>query len=162
MKKVAVATLFIVAGIGFLFSSVLKAEPEMAPDVAVQNSAADMEAASPAAASAEDENYSYGIIQGIDQKSDGMAVVTIAEYDYEGDQNVNTNYTVNADTQFENVKSAAELAKDDSVEIYFKTSGDDKVATRLIKEIIESDETAAEEEMPEPSQAAVPGPSPAK
>ena len=156
MKRI-VEVFFLVAGFVLLASPILKAGPEMATKETMQPAApaaVGTEAVPPETAPAEDENYSYGIVQGIDQKSNGSAVVTIAEYDYEGDQNINTNYIVNTNTKFDNIKSVAELAKNDSVEIYFKANGDDKIATHLIKEVIENDETPTEDEMPSGEPAA--------
>jgi hypothetical protein len=76
--------------------------------------------------------------------------IVIAEYDFDAGQETNVEYEVNVQTQFEGAAGAADIKKDDDVEIEYQVSGDKKIATRVEKyaaedtenvENMESDET---------------------
>jgi len=80
---------------------------------------------------AEDESsdYSYGeVVKATDQG------LTVLEYDYEMDQERAVDYSVSAATSLNNVAKAGQLAKGDTVEIYFKNVNGAKVADAIIKD----------------------------
>ena len=80
--------------------------------------------------------YTYGTVV-----SASPTAVIINEYNYESDEEVKVTYVVNADTKFSNIAAAVNLAKDDNVDIYYKSLGGQKVATMITK-----DETVYENE----------------
>ena len=104
---------------------------------------------------AEEMKYSFGTVVKVSESE-----VTVLEYDYSKDQEVEVAYTVNADTQLDNLGSLQELAKDDNIEVYFKEVDGKKVASMLIKESMVEEGAEGEdpgmdgnvmmEEMPEP------------
>lgn len=106
----------------------------------------------------DDENYGYGTVKEITVESDGKtAQLVTSEFDYDGDQNESVTYKITPDTQLENVKAISELAKDDSVEIYFTAKDNDKIATRIIKEVVQEGDVMDEGDLKEEEMAPAPG-----
>lgn len=116
---------------------------------------------------AEDVNYSYGTVVSI--TGDQLVVL---EYDYDKDAEVEVTYQVPATAEFNNVKTLADLKKDDNIEIYYKEAEGKKVAEIIALEILtpegEMEEEGAEimeapvDVLPEgevaPQEEAVPAP----
>jgi hypothetical protein len=87
-------------------------------------------------------DYSYGEVVKATDKD-----LSVLEYDYEMDEERTVNYSVNPETALTNIGKAAQLAKGDTVEVYFKDVGGAKMAQMIIK-----DDTAnpAEDQTPAP------------
>ncbi len=94
-------------------------------------------------------DYSYGeVIKSTDQDFD------VLEYDYEKDEERVINYGVHPDTVFTNFRTLTQLAKGDTVEVYFTESGGNRTAQTVIK-----DDTAdpADEQTTPPEQGSSSG-----
>ena len=80
--------------------------------------------------SSDDSDYSYGeVVKVADQK------LSVLEYDYEMDGEKTVDYSVTKDTALTNIDKISELAKGDTVEVYFKDAADgSKVALTVIKD----------------------------
>ncbi|MDO8580614.1 MAG: hypothetical protein Q7S13_03955 [Candidatus Omnitrophota bacterium] len=76
----------------------------------------------------EELNYAYGQVI---QVSDGQIVLTEINLD---EQPVQSTYTSNDQTVYENVDSLANIAVNDNIEIFYRVDGDTKIAVSVIKE----------------------------
>jgi len=76
----------------------------------------------------EELNYAYGQVL---QVSDGQIVLTEINLD---EQPVQSTYTSNDQTVYENVDSLANIAVNDNIEIFYRVDGDTKIAVSVIKE----------------------------
>ena len=77
----------------------------------------------------DNSDYSYGEVVSVDQQD-----ISVLEYDYEMDEEKTVSYHIKPETALINLKKAADLAKGDTVEIYFKDEGGVKVAQMIIKD----------------------------
>lgn len=94
----------------------------------------------------EDVEYTYGVVANV-----SAGQITIEEYDYDKDEDVEQSYSIDAATEFENVESAEEIAAGDYVDIDYITKSGKRIAKAIIveKETLEEptgEEEAAEEE----------------
>lgn len=76
----------------------------------------------------EEQEFTYGIITRIEGNE-----ITLSEYDYEQDLDVNMVYTVNEQTIFENISSIKELQVNDSLDLYFREENGTRIATSILK-----------------------------
>jgi hypothetical protein len=97
----------------------------------------------PAATIDEDLEYTYGSVV-----SSSAAEVVVTEYNYETDEEIQTPYTVSAETKFSNVGSAPDLVKGDNVDIYYKNIDEKKVATMITKDETVYESQPEEENLP--------------
>lgn len=89
----------------------------------------------------EDLEYTYGSVV-----SSSPEQIVVSEYDYEADEEAQTTYIVKAETKFSNINAAADLTKDDNVDIYYKVADGQKVATMVTKDETVYDAQTGEEE----------------
>ncbi len=82
----------------------------------------------------EELKYSFGTVVSV-----GNNQVTVLEYDDDMEKEVEVVYNVNAQTQFKNVNALDELAKDDSIELFYNEKDGNRVASQIIKEILTQD-----------------------
>ena len=88
-----------------------------------------------AAEPADTDLFSFGIVMSVSKDK-----ITLQEYDFEQEKQIEVTYLIDSNTQFENVKSADEFVKDDEVEIYYKEANNEKTATVIVKyEVLEDD-----------------------
>ncbi|OGX25463.1 MAG: hypothetical protein A2787_09950 [Omnitrophica WOR_2 bacterium RIFCSPHIGHO2_01_FULL_48_9] len=93
------------------------------------------EGADPASAAASDSSdaidisYSYGIVTSVSPEE-----ITLLEYDYDRDEEVQVVYKIAADTEFNNIGSVDKIAKNDEVEIYYVDEAGIKTAKSIEKE----------------------------
>jgi len=74
--------------------------------------------------------YTYGSVVAVSPTQ-----ITISEYNYETDEEVQTSYAVDAETKVTNAASVQDLVKDDNVDVYYKvTTGDQKIAKMITKD----------------------------
>jgi len=129
-------------GLGLLFpilgTALAQNEPPVAPIDETQPPLVPMDEMN----EGEEMKYSFGTVVNVSDQE-----VVIREYDYSKDAEVEVSYTVTPETQFDNIATAAELAADDNVEVYFKEMDGKNVASILIKEVISEQDW---EEMEEP------------
>jgi hypothetical protein len=77
----------------------------------------------------DNSDYSYGeVVQATDKD------LTVLEYDYEMDQEQTVQYNVDASTALTNIAKVTQLAKGDTVEVYFKDVKGTRVAQTIIKD----------------------------
>ena len=83
--------------------------------------------------------YTYGSVVSV-----SPAQVIINEYNYESDEEVKVPYVLDAQTKFSNLAGVQDLAKDDNVDIYYKVTGDQRVASMVTKDetVYENEENA--------------------
>ena len=86
-------------------------------------------APAPAATPSDEMKYSFGTVVKV-----GEGEIVVQEYDYSKDEEVEMTYAVTSETQYDNIGSLKEFAKDDNIEIYYKEAEGEKIATILIKE----------------------------
>jgi len=60
--------------------------------------------------------------------------LVIKEYNYDTNSDEDMKYVINDKTQFENIKSLADLKAGDSVEVFYEEAGGNKVALSVSKE----------------------------
>ena len=116
---------------------VLFAQPEAVEAVAVE-----------AVAVEEDVSFGYGEVV-----SAAADKVVILEYDLETGEEFESTYSINAETQYENVGTATELVAGDEIEVQFKEESGQKMAKVIYRdtldigdeEIIEDTEEGTEE-----------------
>ena len=87
-----------------------------------------------------DEDFAFGTVVSIGDNS-----LTILEYNFDNEQEVQMIYDVNADTKFENVSSIKEIAVNDEVEVNFKEQDGKKVATFISKDLPIEDDSYLED-----------------
>jgi hypothetical protein len=90
----------------------------------------------------EDLEYTYGSVM-----SSSSAEIIVSEYNYETDEEVQMTYIISPETKFSNVPGAADLVKDDNVDIYYKVTDDKKIAAMVTKDdtVYESEVAEAED-----------------
>jgi hypothetical protein len=107
----------------------------------------------------EDLEYTYGSVV-----SSTPTEIVVSEYNYETDEEVQVTYTITPETKFSNIPGAADLAKDDNVDIYYKVADDKKIASMVTKddtvyesEVAEGEDVAEDlsDEAPDPQTNAV-------
>lgn len=85
---------------------------------------------------ADDEEFAFGTVVSVAAES-----ITILEYNFDTEEEVQVTYDVNASTAYENVKALNEIAANDEVEINYKEVNGKKTATFISKDVpIEDDE----------------------
>ena len=90
----------------------------------------------------EDIAVTFGTVTSV---ADGA--ITILEYDFDADQDVEVTYVIDEDTEYENITAASELQMDDPVEIVFIEMEEQKFALIVKKEDLTlEDEPLAEDE----------------
>lgn len=83
------------------------------------------------AASAEEElEFSWGTVTAV-----GSGQFTISEFDYNTDMEVKVVYCVNADTEFKNAGSLANIAVGNDVEVDFAVENGKKIAKVVLLEV---------------------------
>ena len=84
-----------------------------------------------------DDKFSFGKVVSI-----GAGFLTMREYDFERDVDVNEIYHVNNDTEYGNIDALAELRAGDDVVVDYQMSGDLRIVITLVKdEDVEGDES---------------------
>ena len=76
-----------------------------------------------------DINYSYGIVTSVSPEE-----ITLLEYDYDRDEEVQVTYKIDAQTELNNIGSVDKIAQNDEVEIYYVENGGIKLAQSIEKE----------------------------
>lgn len=76
-----------------------------------------------------DINYSYGIVTNI-----SPAEITLLEYDYDRDEEIQVTYKIDAETEFNNLDSIDKVVKSDEIEIYYVNQDGVKLAKSIEKE----------------------------
>jgi hypothetical protein len=87
--------------------------------------------ATPAFSSQGEDNWDYSYGEVIKATATDLEVL---EYDYETDKEQTVHYSVNAGTTLTNVRQAAQLARGDTVEVYFQDVNGARVAQTIIKD----------------------------
>lgn len=74
-------------------------------------------------------SFSYGVVKiaAVDQ-------ITVTEYDFDKEEDVEVVYAINAETKFVNFGSIAELKEADEVDIEYRLEGDKRIAVSVSKE----------------------------
>lgn len=74
-------------------------------------------------------SFSYGVVKiaAVDQ-------ITVTEYDFDKEEDVEVVYAINAETKFVNFSSIAELKEADEVDIEYRLEGDKRIAVSVSKE----------------------------
>lgn len=80
--------------------------------------------------------------------------VSILEYDYDTDEEVEVSYVISGDTKFENVGSVAELKEEDFIELVYISENNTKIAKSIKKEAVVYEEEVASEEQVLPNMVA--------
>ena len=84
---------------------------------------------------ADDSLFSFGTVVSVSPQR-----IVLKEYDFEREEQMKVTYVINSQTQFENVQAASEIKTDDELEVYYKESNKEKVATVIAKyEVLEED-----------------------
>ncbi|MEI6437829.1 MAG: hypothetical protein WCO69_03650 [Candidatus Omnitrophota bacterium] len=104
------------------------AAPAAAPAAAVTADAA-VAPAAPAAVTTEEDKFSFGKVISV---ADG--VVTVKEYDFAKDVDVETSYSVTAETELGNINAVADLKAGDDIVIDYLDKEGKRVVTTLVKE----------------------------
>ena len=112
----------------------MQATEPSAAEAPMVSATAPSEGAAAAPEATEEDRYTFGTVDSVSDKD-----IAIQEYDYDNDQDIKVTYAVSADTKFYNVASVTELAKGDSVEIYYKEADGQKTATMISKEEVKED-----------------------
>lgn len=98
-------------------------------------------------------NYSYGTVKNISQDQ-----ITVTEYDYDTDEEIDETYAINSKTAFQNVTAIGEIAVGDNVDIVYVTENGVKIAQSIAAEKPSpEDESAPEGQQQEPSDKSNPG-----
>ncbi len=145
MEDMKTAILFLMAGliVGSVAISGVYAQTDSAP------------AAAASAAPAVSDEEAYGEVVSVDA---GACKVTITEYDYDKDEDVNKTYAIDKAATYENVKSLAEIKQGDWVAITLKKQQDGSVSgASVYVEKYDFEEPAAAPEA-EPAAPAAPEP----
>ncbi len=137
MKNKGLILSFWVGLIVLGFLTPVFAQPEAAPAAGDEPTAAE---GTETAAEEETMQYAYGTV--VSAAADQL---TIKEYDYDADQEVEVVYKVE-NPKLLNVNSLQELAVGDSVEIFFEEKDGNKIAVQIVKETLEEEEADIEEE----------------
>jgi hypothetical protein len=102
------------------------AVPADAPSVAASSGAPTGQKDEPL----DNSDYSYGEVVKASEQN-----LSVLEYDYEMDEERTVDYNVTPNTVLTNIAKAAQLAKGDTVEVYFKEeTGGKRVAQMVIKD----------------------------
>ncbi len=74
-------------------------------------------------------SFSYGVVKiaAVDQ-------ITVTEYDFDKEEDVEVVYAINAETKFVNFSSIAELKEADEVDIEYRLEGDKRIAVSVSRE----------------------------
>lgn len=91
----------------------------------------------PLAQEEEELEYSWGIVSKVSSDK-----IVVKEQDYETDEDIDVTYTIDAETKIENVKSLADIAAGDDIEIDYMIAGGKKIARSIL---VEKPDAAAEE-----------------
>jgi hypothetical protein len=100
----------------------------------------------------EDPDYSYGEV--LNSSSEDFDVL---EYDYEKDEEQVVKYSVHSETVFTNFRALTQLAKGDSVEVYFTKSSGNRVAQTVIRDGM-NDQADGQAASPEEGSSSAPVP----
>ena len=87
-----------------------------------------------------DEDFAFGTVVSVGDNS-----LTILEYNFDTEQEVQMTYEANAETKYENVAALKELMANDEVEVNYKEQDGKKVATFISKDLPVEDDTYSEE-----------------
>jgi hypothetical protein len=93
---------------------------------------------------AENDKFSFGKVVNV-----GSGEITVKEYDFAKDADVDTAYVVTAETEFGNVNALADLVPNDDVVIDYVEKDGKRMVTTLVRE-----EKGAEMNMPAPGPEA--------
>ena len=78
---------------------------------------------------AEEDKFSFGRVVAV---ADGL--ITVKEYDFAKDADIEVGYAVTAETEFGNINTAADLKVDDDIVIDYVEKDGKRVVTTLVKE----------------------------
>ena len=150
MKKALVLSLTIFGFLMITGLTPLFAQDAAAPAAVVPAAPAVEAAAAPAAAvpATEEDKFSFGKVVSI---ADG--VVTVKEYDFTKDADVEVAYTVTAETEFGNINAVADLKAGDDIVIDYLEKEGKRVVTTLVKEEKEMQPAPGEGEAVAPAAA---------
>ena len=82
----------------------------------------------------EELKYSFGTVVSVANNQ-----LTILEYDDDMEKEIEVVYNANEQTQYKNINALSELAKDDSVEIFYNEKDSKRMASQIIKEVLTQD-----------------------
>ncbi|MBF0387045.1 MAG: hypothetical protein HQL20_04230 [Candidatus Omnitrophica bacterium] len=132
MRKVFGVSVMVVGFLTVAGSTLLHAQAPVdaaAPAAVTAPVAVNEPAAGAPAAAMEEDKFSFGkVISVVD------GVVTVKEYDFTKDADVETVYTVTAETELGNVNAVADLKAGDDIVIDYLEKDGKRVVTTLVKE----------------------------
>ncbi|MDP2652829.1 MAG: hypothetical protein Q8Q08_02235 [Candidatus Omnitrophota bacterium] len=89
----------------------------------------------------EDVQYAFGAVVKASAER-----LTVLEYDYDKDQEVEISYAVSPETKLIRLTALAELTSEDVVDVYYKETGGQRAAVMIAKEEPLEEESEAENE----------------
>ncbi|MBF0595545.1 MAG: hypothetical protein HQL22_11355 [Candidatus Omnitrophica bacterium] len=145
MKNVFKLFLMVLGFIGVVNLSSVYAQEAAAPAAAAPAAAAPVAAAPAAPAPTEEDKFSFGKVVSM---ADGQ--ITVKEYDFTKDADVETVYSVTPETELGNINAVADLKTGDDIVIDYIEKDSKRVVTTLVKE------EKGTEAMPGEGEAAAP------
>lgn len=96
----------------------------------------------------EEMNYSYGKVFRVSPQE-----ISVTEYDYEKDQEINESYTIDPAIELQNIPSLDRLAAGDEVEIYYDNKNGKKIALIISRPQVEDDQVENDNDEPLESES---------